>query len=45
MAYGRRWALRAQAIDEASAKRTELEQQGWVTADGPGPNLSQHQVV
>lgn len=30
MAYGRRWTLRAQAIEEASAKRAELEAQGWV---------------
>jgi len=29
MAYGRRWTLRAQAVDEASAKRAELEGQGW----------------
>jgi hypothetical protein len=30
MAYGRRWALRAQAVEEANAKRAELEGQGWV---------------
>ena len=30
MAYGRRWSLRAQAIEEASAKRAELEGHGWV---------------
>lgn len=30
MAYGRRWMLRAEAVREADAKRTELERQGWV---------------
>lgn len=30
IAYGRRWTLRAQAIDEANTKRAELEVQGWV---------------
>ena len=30
MAYGRRWTLRAQAIEEARAKRAELEGHGWV---------------
>jgi hypothetical protein len=35
MPYGRRWTLRAQAIEEASAKRVELEQQGWIQAPGP----------
>jgi hypothetical protein len=30
MAYGRRWTLRAQAIEEANAKRAEFEGQGWV---------------
>lgn len=29
MAYGRRWTLRAQAVDEASVKRAELEQSDW----------------
>jgi hypothetical protein len=29
MAYGRRWTLRAQAIQEASEKRAELEGEGW----------------
>jgi hypothetical protein len=30
MGYGRRWTVRAQAINEADAKRGELEGQGWV---------------
>jgi hypothetical protein len=29
MVYGRRWALRAQGIEEANARRVELEKQGW----------------
>lgn len=29
MAYGQRWMLRAQAVDEASGKRAELERAGW----------------
>ena len=29
MAYGRRWPLRAQAVEEARARRLELEGQGW----------------
>jgi hypothetical protein len=31
MAYGRRWTLRAQAVQEAAEARAELEGQGWVT--------------
>jgi hypothetical protein len=30
MAYGRRWTLQAQAIQEAGTKRAELEGHGWV---------------
>ena len=29
MAYARRWTLHAQAVEEATSKRMELEQQGW----------------
>ena len=29
LAYGRRWNLRASALDEAEAKRQELERAGW----------------
>ena len=29
MAYGRRWTLRAQAVDEAATKRAELERAAW----------------
>jgi hypothetical protein len=29
MAYGRRWTLRGQAVQEATLKRIELERQGW----------------
>jgi hypothetical protein len=29
MAHGRRWTLRARAVDEASAKRVELQRAGW----------------
>ena len=29
MAYGRRWPLRGQAVEEARTKRSELETQGW----------------
>ena len=34
MAYGRRWALRAQALTEADEKRHELERTGWIVIDG-----------
>lgn len=30
--YGRRWNLRASALDEAQEKRRELEWQGWESA-------------
>jgi hypothetical protein len=33
MAYGRRWTLREPAVHEATAKRSELEGQGWSRAD------------
>jgi hypothetical protein len=29
MAYGRRWTLRAEALDQAGQKRIELQRQGW----------------
>ena len=29
MAYGRRWTLRASAVEEAATKRVALELQGW----------------
>jgi hypothetical protein len=29
MAYGRRWVLRAHAVEETAEKRTELEREGW----------------
>jgi hypothetical protein len=29
MAYARRWILRAEAVNESTTKRAELEQQGW----------------
>lgn len=29
MRYGRRWTLRAQAVEEAATMRVELESQGW----------------
>ena len=32
MAYRRRWTLPGQAVEEASAKRAELQQAGWVVA-------------
>lgn len=32
MAYGRRWTLRAQAIQEANDKLAELTAEGWSTA-------------
>ena len=29
MRYAHRWMLRAQAVEEAATKRSELERQGW----------------
>jgi hypothetical protein len=33
MAYGRRWTLRGQAVQEATERRIEWEEEGW-TASG-----------
>lgn len=35
MAYGRRWMLRVQAVEEAATKRAELESLGWAAVDAP----------
>jgi hypothetical protein len=32
MAYGRRWTLRAEAVQEATERRIELEELGWSTS-------------
>lgn len=38
--YGRRWATRKLAVDEADEKRRELEGDGWQVAKNPGPSES-----
>jgi len=35
MRYAHRWTLRAHGIEEGTAKRADLENQGWTLIDAP----------